>query len=125
MRYFIIFLISFLVAIFQSSFLAHFPIFGWTMNLVLILAIWFVIFRNFKEGLFFAFFSGLFLDFFSARLFGLETLVLIFCVFFLNLFSGILKLPNLAKFLIFLPIFLAIYEILIKFLPWTILMGTK
>ncbi|PIQ92094.1 MAG: rod shape-determining protein MreD [Parcubacteria group bacterium CG11_big_fil_rev_8_21_14_0_20_39_14] len=120
MRYFIIFLISFLAAIFQSSFLVHFPIFGWVINLVLILAVGLAIFRNFKEGLFFAFFSGLLLDFFSAMPLGVKMVSLILCLIFLNLFFRFIKLSNLLKLLIFLPIILVIYEVLTLFLQWAI-----
>jgi len=112
MRYFIILLIAFLAVIFQSSFLINFAIFGYVINLVLILAVGLAIFRNFKEGLFFAFFAGLFLDFFSAGFFGLEMFSLIFCVFLLRFILKVFKLPNPTKFLIFTPIILIIYEIL-------------
>ena len=118
MRYFIILLIAFLAVIFQSSFLINFAIFGYVINLVLILAVGLAIFRNFKEGLFFAFFAGLFLDFFSAGFFGLEMFSLIFCVFLLRLILKVFKLPNPTKFLIFLPITLIFYEVLTKFLLW-------
>lgn len=125
MRYFIIFLISFLAVIFQSSFLVHFPISGYVLNLSLILAVGILIFRNFKESLFFAFFSGLFLDFFSAGPFGLSLAVFIFCLILLNLFQKITKITNWKNFFIFLPVSLALYEALVKFLLWAISIVTK
>lgn len=106
-----------MAAIFQNSFLVHFPVFGWTINLVLVLAVWISIFRNFKEGLFFAFFSGLFLDFFSAEPFSLNLGSFIFCLAFVNFFQKFIKFKKSSKFFIFLPIVLTINE----FLRWAIL----
>ncbi len=117
--------VSFFCVIFQSSFLVHFPIFGWVINLSLILAVWFLIFWNFKRGLVFAFFSGLFLDFFSAEPFGLNLGSFVFCLIFINFFQKFTKFKKLSKFFVFFPLALIIYEALAKFLSWATLMIIK
>lgn len=132
MNYFFLFLISLVLVIFQTSFLSHFPIFGWlyflpgyisgwTLNIVLIFAFWLLVFRDFKKSLFFAFSAGIFLDFISVETFGISLFSLIFSIFVINLLFVLSKVSNVVRFFAFLPIIIIFYEVLYKFLLWGVL----
>lgn len=136
MNYFFLFLISLVLVIFQTSFLSHFPIFGWLsflpdiisgwiLNVVLIFAFWLLVFRDFKKSLFFAFSAGLFLDFISTEPFGLNLFSLIASVFAINLLFILSKVSNSVRFFAFLPVIIIFYEALHKLLLWAVLVIIK
>lgn len=81
MRYKIFFpslIIIYFLVLFQTSFLSHFPVWGYTPNLILIVVLLWNILESEKDytGLFAALASGFFLDIFSSHFIGLNVLIL-------------------------------------------------
>ncbi len=77
-RKILLILCVYFLALFQVSFLIHFPVWGMTPNLIYL----FIILLNFFEkpkrndGFYVSFFAGLFLDIFSGGIIGLNVLIL-------------------------------------------------
>jgi len=82
---FFLFLFYFLVLI-QTSFLAHFTIFGYVPNIVIFLVIIWSLVENKRNpnGFYVAFFGGLFLDIFSSNIIGFYILILLTLVFLIK-----------------------------------------
>ena len=87
MKYVLSIIVVYLIALFQTSFLVHFSIFGWIPNLLLLLVILWNIFEDpeSKLGVHIAFISGFFLDVFSNRIIGFNILILVIVAIFLKL----------------------------------------
>lgn len=113
--------VIFLVVL-QASFLPFFEIGGAVPNLILILSFFILIFRDFKEAIFWGGLGGFLFDFFSPGLFGQITLSLILTIIFIEILSKFLKKADFSPFLIlavlmivFNQSFLAVSSFLINF----------
>jgi len=98
-------LILYFLTLFQTSFFAHFRLFGVTLNLVLILIIVFNILEKSEEklGILSAFLGGFFLDIFSIGsqnlFFGFYTLLsLILALFIKLILKRYVRIPVAKKF---------------------------
>ena len=78
---FLVALSFFILAMLQVSFLPHFPLWGWTPNLVLIFLVIPAFFASTKTGIVAALAGGFFLDIYSSLPFGLW-IILSFMLFF-------------------------------------------
>jgi len=78
------------LTLFQASFLVHFSLWGWVINLVLILVILLNIFENPEGnmGFYGAFFGGFFLDIFSNAIIGFNILILIIIAFAIKMITN-------------------------------------
>ncbi len=72
-------LILYFLTLFQTSFLVHFQIAGYTLNLVLVLVLAWNFLEDWKrfQGIFVALAGGLFLDIFSGHFIGFNILILV------------------------------------------------
>ena len=68
------------LAVFQSSFLARFPLSGGTMQLAIVVVIGWAVLRGAYEGMLWAFLAGVFLDLFSFAPLGTTSLALMVAV---------------------------------------------
>ncbi len=113
-------LLFYVFALLQSSFLAHFALFGATPNLVFIL-FFLVSFFSKKEEIYqviiFGIIAGFFLDIFSYSYIGLSIILLIIFGFVLKKIQSLLKNAEtkypLKYFLPLFTVFLLAYELLI------------
>jgi hypothetical protein len=82
----ILFLISYFLVLFQTSFLIHCPIFGKIPSLILILTIFYNLFEKREKvfGLSFALFGGFFWDVFSPRPIIFHTSILLILAIFIK-----------------------------------------
>jgi len=87
MKTFLIVLGLLLAAILQTSLLPFLALRGIIPNLVLVLILLLVIFKNFKEVWWLVILGGLFLDLFSGLPFGLVSLSLLITAYFINWFN--------------------------------------
>lgn len=67
------------MALFQTSFLVHFSVWGMIPNLILVLIFFWILFEDPESsfGVYNAFVAGLFLDIFSSHLIGFNILILV------------------------------------------------
>ncbi len=81
-------IIIYFLVLFQTSFLSHFLVWGYTPNLVLIVVFLWNILESEKDhtGLFVALASGFFLDIFSSRFIGFNVLILLFFALLIKFF---------------------------------------
>lgn len=96
----IIIIFFYFLTLFQTSFLAHFNIWGLTINIVLISIIVFNIFEKSENyfGLLAAGMGGLFLDIFSSRLIGLNILILLGVAIFIKLIlKSYVRIPIIER----------------------------
>lgn len=79
-------LFFYILTLIQTSFLAHFSIFGITPNIIIIALIILIFFEKKPKNLSIpaAFIGGLFLDIFSANFFGFWILILLAISFFIK-----------------------------------------
>jgi len=93
-------LLSYILVLFQASFLVHFQIAGMVVNLVFISVLLWNFFEK-KEsvlGLVHAFFGGLFLDIFSQRLIGFHVIILVAAALFLKfILKRYVRIPFLER----------------------------
>src|SRR4030042_3939473 len=95
-----IILILYLLALFQTSFLVHFQIFGMVLNVSLLLIVLINIFENPQKylGLWSSLISGFFLDIFSTRPFGFWILIFFLAAIFIKLiFRKYVRIPFVAR----------------------------
>lgn len=83
---FILIIILYILFIFQTSFLVHFPIKGWVLNFVLIVTILFNILEvpEKNNGILAAAILGFFWDIFSENFIGYHVLILVFSAFLIK-----------------------------------------
>lgn len=83
------------LALLQVSFLPHFLLWGWTLNLVLIFLVILASFASFKAGIEAALAGGFFLDIYSSLPFGFW-LILSLMLFFLvrYIFRNYVRIPQ-------------------------------
>jgi len=109
----ILFLVFYILILFQTSFFSVFTVKGWAPNLVLFFLFWLVFFisslkrKNFiLTGVSWeTFFAGLFLDIFSPHLIGFSILILFLNVFLIEKILKNLEKHNFFTFTFFLLIF--------------------
>ena len=87
MKVFLIILILLLAAVLQVTAVPFLSFKGVSPNLVLVIVLFLVIFKGFKQVWLGVLMAGLFLDFFSGLAFGLTSLSLIFTVFLIDWFN--------------------------------------
>ncbi len=87
MKYILSIIIVYFLALFQTSFLVHFSIWGMIPNLILILIFFWILFEDPESsfGIYNAFVAGFFLDIFSNWLIGFNILILVILALFLKL----------------------------------------
>ena len=79
MKYALSIIIIYLLALFQTSFLVHFSVWGMIPNFILLLVLVWNFFEDPESsfGIYNAFVAGFFLDIFSDRLIGFNILILV------------------------------------------------
>lgn len=95
MQYLILIFFAFITAIFQSSFAYFFNIKGASLNLVLIIALYYLTKNQYLKAIIFALAGGLILDFFSFSKFGNHLIVLLLAIFIISLFSKFFPLEKI------------------------------
>ena len=113
----ILFLIFYILILFQTSFLSVFTVKGWAPNLVLFFLFWLTFFiSSFKRknsilaGVSWeTFFAGFFLDIFSPHLIGFSILILFLNVFLIKKILKNLEKHNFFTFTFFLLVFQTLY----------------
>ena len=93
-------LLSYVLVLFQASFLVHFQIAGMVVNLVFISVLLWNFFEREESvfGVVHAFFGGLFLDIFSQRLIGFHIVILVAIALFLKfIFKRYVRIPFLER----------------------------
>ncbi len=120
LKYIFIFFLFYLFAMLQSSFFAHFSLFGAVPNFIFIFFFLIVFFTPKKMNyiiLFYAIIAGLFLDIFSYTYFGASVVLLIIIGYLTKKMQASLKeKKDKYPFIYFLPIFLIcliIYELML------------
>lgn len=93
-------LFLYFLALAQTSFLAHFNIFGFTINLVFIAVIILNLFENPKkvQGVFYSFLGGFFLDIYSSGLFGFHIIILLAIAILIKfILSHYVRIPSFKR----------------------------
>ena len=87
MKYIVSIIIIYLLALFQTSFLVHFSLWGMIPNLILISVFLWILFEKPESnfGIYNAFIGGFLLDIFSERLIGFNILILLIMAIFLKI----------------------------------------
>ena len=110
-KYILIFILFYVFAVLQTSFLVHFAFFGSVPNLIFIFLFTLLFFEK-KAGcyeiIFYAISAGLFLDLFSNTFFGLSIALAVVMAFLIKKTQGLLQEQSNDKFPFgyFLPLFI-------------------
>lgn len=118
MKWALLIIASVLLAVFQASFLSQFSLWGVAPNLILISALLFLIFSDFKKAVFFAFCGGLFLDFLSLTAFGQITASLVLSILLIEIISRFFKKRKIVSVLILGAGAVMIKNFIFTFLSW-------
>ena len=121
-KYLIIFILFYILAILQNTFFVHFSLLGSIPNLVFAFFVVLTFFEqksNHYQIIFYAISAGLFLDFFSYTYFGVSVVLLLFTGFFIKKAQSLLQEKRGNKFPLsyFLPLFLVsiiVYDLFLK-----------
>ncbi len=105
LKYIIIFLIFFVLSLFQTSLSPYFGINGATLNFVFILFMIFIFFDTKGEGFFIALMAGFFLDVFSLSYFGISIVSLLAVLFFQKLANYFFKKSEIYPIFYFIIVF--------------------
>lgn len=115
----ILILLFYFLAIFQESFLGHFPLFGGTCNLILISVFLLIFFEenlgSENLGVLSGFLGGTILDFFSSIPFGIFALNLTLSSLFIKKISRVFKKSNILGFSILFLLYFCFYKALLFF----------
>lgn len=92
MKWLVLIIFAIFLTIFQASFLPFFEIFAVAPNLILVASLFILIFRNFREAIFFGFTAGIFTDVLGrSSQFGLGTASLVISLIILQHISRVFE----------------------------------